>query len=204
MLKISNTKKSPPGNYRMTVPQTGVHLSHYDWDSFVKLYTDHLRANNIHLGVGWEDEMQNELCRQNPQWNGVCEESNPSKERVISNGDIRNFLTSVARIIENEVRGKDAFVPQEEAERRAAICAGCPNNEPTVNWCSTCPGNVIWAIGKFREAFKKPAPNMTSSLDDKLFSCKICGCANAVQIHISTECLTRVKDYEYPEHCWKK
>lgn len=189
----------------MTVPATGITLFHYDYTSFVNLYLANLRANSIPIGVGWEEEMQNELCRQNPQWKGVCEDREAKKDTRISNGDVRNFLSSVAKIIEKEVRGKDAFVSKEEAERRAAICAGCPRNQPTVNWCSHCPGNVIWAIGKFRTAFKKDAPDLTTSQDGKLYSCEVCGCANAVQIHILRDCLTHVNNqHQYPDHCWKR
>lgn len=204
MLLILDVKSCPNGKFRMIVPRTGVQLSHFEYQSFVNLYLNHLRQNNIPVGIGWEEEMQDELCRQNPQWKGVCQDANPPKNHRISNGDVRNFLTSVGRMIETEVKGGDAFVSQEEANRRAEICVACEKNRETINWCPNCPGSVVRSVKKFRDYFKGKSPDLTTPLDDKLKACEICGCSNAVQIHCSTAVLSHVKTREpYPSNCWK-
>lgn len=202
MLKISNVRSSPSGHFRIIV--NGQTLSHFDYDSIVNLYRAHMRERNLPLWPGWEEEFQDEMCRQNPQWKGVCVDANPPKEAKVSNADVRAFIESVGRMIENLGTGNESFVSNEEAVRRAEICVGCPKNSVTVNWCPNCPGSVVRAVKKFRDFFKGKSPDLTTPLDDKLLACEVCKCANATQIHLSTEILTHVKHQgDYPSHCWK-
>lgn len=204
MQKIGSTSVCPSGGYRIVVPQTGATIQHFEYVSFVNLYLNHLRERGLPQWPGWEEELQDELCRQNPHWKGVCQDANPSTVVEVSNGDVRAFLTSVGRMVEHLMTGQEVFVSQEEAERRAAICVGCPENTATVNWCPNCPGSVVREVKKWRDYFKGKSHELTSSQDDKLMACQVCKCANATQIHISTEILTHVKHQgDYPSHCWK-
>ncbi len=50
---------------------------------------------------------------------------------------------------------------------------------------------------------------MTTKADPMLQSCDLCGCQNAVQVHLSEEVLRKVSGMqglsadEFPEWCWK-
>jgi hypothetical protein len=204
MLKIINPKQSPNGHFTMTVPATGFRISHYDYTSFVNLYLGHLRDRGIQVEPNWEETMQDELCRQN-NWKGVCESIPENVEKPVSAADLKNFLKTVADLIDNAVYGEETFVAQEEANRRAAICKTCPENiHGIIQWCSFCPGGVLKALNKFFGYFRPRQTELTTPDDNHLFACRVCHCSNSAQVHVSTSILKRVKgDYQYPDHCWK-
>lgn len=205
MLKIINPKQSPHGHFTMTVPQTGLFISHYDYTSFVNLYLGHLRDRGIQVEPKWEEAMQDELCRQN-SWKGVCENVPDNPERLVSSSDVKNFLKTVADLIDSAVHGEETFVNQEEADRRAVICKNCPENtQGIIEWCSFCPGGVLRALNKFFGYFRPKKSDLTTPYDNDLFACRVCYCSNSAQVHVSTSVLKRVKgDYQYPDHCWKR
>lgn len=204
MQKLGSTSVCPAKGYKIIVPQTGVPIHHWEYASFISLYLNHLRERGLPIWPGWEEELQDELCRQNPHWKGICQEVNPVQVAEVSNGDVRAFLTSVGRMVEHLIKGEEVFVSQEEAERRAAICVACEKNSVTVNWCPNCPGSVVREVKKWRDRFKGKSRDLTSSQDDKLLACKVCKCANSTQIHLSQKILSSVKHQgDYPSNCWK-
>lgn len=87
-------------------------------------------------------------------------------------------------------------VPQEEATRRASICAGCPYNVAT----SGCGGCRLALAGLRSSILKGTTPH-----DDKLQACGVCGCDNSLQVHVPLEVLQQVRnDVVYPDFCWKR
>ncbi len=91
------------------------------------------------------------------------------------------------------VNGKFELVPQEEAERRAKICAACPHQINT-SGCWGCKGiaGMLPAI----------AGAKTTSYDQQLKACGICGCYNAVSVHLPVE-VQGGENLEFPDFCWK-
>lgn len=89
---------------------------------------------------------------------------------------------------------KFELVAQEEAERRAEICAKCPVQIPT-SGCWGCKGiaGLIPAI----------AGAKTTSFDPQLKACGVCGCYNAVSVHLPLSAQIDAS-LDFPSHCWKK
>lgn len=89
---------------------------------------------------------------------------------------------------------KFQLVSQEEAERRASICAACPQQIST-SGCWGCKGiaGMLPAIAGARK----------TSYDMQLKACGVCGCYNAVSVHIPLE-VQQDANLEFPDHCWKK
>lgn len=91
-------------------------------------------------------------------------------------------------------QAKFELVSQDEAERRAEICAKCPMQIST-SGCWGCKGiaGMLPAIAGARK----------TSYDPQLKACGVCGCYNAVAVHIPKE-VQGSDGLEFPEWCWKK
>lgn len=91
-------------------------------------------------------------------------------------------------------QGKLTTVPQEEAERRADICMRCPMQMST-SGCWGCKGiaGMLPAIAGARK----------TSVDAQLKACGVCGCYNAVAVHLPVD-VQGGDDLDFPEWCWKR
>jgi len=88
---------------------------------------------------------------------------------------------------------KFQLVDQEEAERRAKICAACPYQIAT----SGC-----WGCKGIAGMLPQIAGAKTTSYDQQLKACGVCGCYNAVSVHLPVD-VQGSDGLEFPSHCWK-
>jgi len=121
--------------------------------------------------------------------------------RVIRLDDIWGFFAKVKAWWNSE----DEPVTQEEANRRAAICASCPMNQTIYGLgCGSC-SNVLTRIGS--EVFSLIANKRTTS-DDGLKNCAVCACSLKVIVHAPLSVLNENQDperaSEWPLHCWRR
>jgi hypothetical protein len=89
---------------------------------------------------------------------------------------------------------KFELVAQEEAERRAEICAKCPMQIPT----SGC-----WGCKGIAGLLPQIAGAKTTSFDLQLSACGVCGCYNAVSVHLPLS-VQQDANLDFPSYCWKK
>jgi hypothetical protein len=100
--------------------------------------------------------------------------------------------------------GEDPFVTQEEADRRAAICASCEFNADLGFSCGACADRLFQMLGQiFRAPRKTP-------YDIHLGGCAICSCALKVAVWVPL----RVQqaglndelraEFRQVPYCWKK
>lgn len=138
------------------------------------------------MGFPFDDaDFQDELCRQNTAID-CSGRVIPPGERHMTIADVRRFMSSLSS-------WDGSFVDQEEAERRATICAGCPMNV-VVHGCKGCGGILKWVNEKL-------GGNATSK-DRALESCAVCGCYNAVSVWIPLEA-QNTDGLTFAEGCWK-
>jgi hypothetical protein len=91
--------------------------------------------------------------------------------------------------------GGHKLVSQEEAVRRAAICATCPYNVP-VSGCAVCRTS----IGVLRNKLMQVDPTPS---DAALNACGVCGCDLKTITHVPLETLQhRGLDYSKIDWCW--
>jgi hypothetical protein len=88
------------------------------------------------------------------------------------------------------------IVPQAEAERRATICANCPYNVG-LSGCGACRNTL--------SILRKELIQASTSQDDKLLACGVCGCDNTAQVHVPLDVLRKGTGHlDYPVGwCWK-
>jgi hypothetical protein len=91
------------------------------------------------------------------------------------------------------INGKFELVSQEEAERRAKICAACPHQIAT-SGCWGCKG-IAGMLPHIAGARK-------TSYDPQLKACGICGCYNAVSVHLPVD-VQGGEGLNFPDFCWK-
>lgn len=196
---------SPPGNWKIKVPKTGTEFKHYDYKAIQKAYTSHCNANGILLSPNWEEELLSEMCKQNPHWGNKCRPiaGKNVKRRRLSLTAVLSFLNMMRVWAESTLSGKAAFVTQDEAERRAGICANCPFNATLQFSCGACMGavlNLIQAIIGKRK----------TSMDDKLGACLVCSCSLKAAVHVPIDVQREglsdeiKQDFDQINYCWKK
>lgn len=190
MLKILTTGETPPGGWRhveshsgIPIPEKGILIR--DKEQFLRMIIAHRKATGGDLEIGWAERLDDELCQEHPNY--PCVEEGPPSERRLTLSDLKNFLHAASTFIDSGA----SFVPQEEAESRAAICARCPLNVP-VTGCFGCAGIANAAMDFIAQR--------KTEQDDKLQSCQICGCFMRVKVWMPKQS----DGQPYPEWCWQK
>lgn len=77
--------------------------------------------------------------------------------------------------------GPEGPEARDVAERRAAVCVQCPQNEPVVKWrdkfIEKTAQEIIVLLGALKDL------KVETSLDDKLGKCKACNCPMKAKVH---------------------
>ena len=116
------------------------------------------------------------------------------QKRLIGWRDIKAFFLKVASWWK-----AGECVSQDEADRRAAICAGCELNQTA--FLPGCPGCTNMAA----EVFKFIGGKKTAS-DAALKSCGHCGCQNSIIVWAPLDALVKNEAElpPVPARCWKR
>lgn len=189
--------------HRGSTPPTGyVFEVEHEGEKFVfqaSTKTDLLRQLRVwhsRKEVPWPGESEMEarvedfICRLTPP--GFCVGGDRPKVPFLSVPAIRD----ASKLMLNRViRGTKTLVPPEEAERRARICANCPQNLHGI--CTSCAGNEFhdifqWLIRRGRR----------TEFDQVLDTCYTCGCLLQAKVHVSLDELAKLEKHSYPENCW--
>lgn len=156
-----------------------------------------LRAWHADKGLEWpgeaemESRLEHYICQLIPA--GFCKNMAPGAGvPFFSSARIREQT----RLFANKaIRHPELRVPREEANRRARICAACPNNMHGI--CTSCAGNEFQDIfAMFKSA------GCTTDYDQVLDTCTACGCLLKTKVHVSIDLLSKLEQHEYPGNCW--
>lgn len=193
--RFINGGSSPPVGWVYEIKHDG---QTYVFQSAMRLgLMQQLRDWHASKGLAWPGDaemkarVEDYICQLSPK--GFCK-GGPDQPRVpfLSVNSIRDMT----RLILNRTfRGDAVLVPSEEAERRARICANCPQNLHGI--CTSCLGNEFqdvfrWLIARRRE----------TKLDSVLDTCGVCGCLLRAKVHVSLDELAKMDKKTYPENCW--
>ena len=196
---------SPSGGWKIKVPKTGIEFKHYDYKSICNAYRSHCNANGIFLTPRWEEEFISEMCKQNPHWGNSCTKINMKniQKRKISVSSVLSFLNMMKAWAQSTISGNSAFVSQEEAEKRASICASCPMNATLQFSCGACMSAVITLISSI-------IGNRKTERDKDLGACLVCSCSLKAAVHVPVDVQKESlpedikKEFDKITHCWKK
>lgn len=138
------------------------------------------------LMPGWQDRVCNEVC-DDPMMAANCADTGGS-ERQLTHADVKRFLQTVVKWS----AGGGNIVDSVESNRRAAICAACPQNV-AVRGCMGCST----VLPKLMALIK----NATTEYDEDLQGCNVCGCQLKAKVHLPEEVMVSGSN-EFPDHCW--
>lgn len=188
------------GGYSYKDPNSGMHIFGTTFAMVVQRVIEHRRANGYPIGLGLEDEIEEQLCLSYPNECSDAPEGIPRKKELT--------LTDVVngtRVMMSFTRNGNQTVSREEAERRAKICLGCPYNasfiKPCSGICQELKNIVNWVTD-----------NQGTQYDSKLYSCNICGCflQAAIWLRLEDQCVGVGEEmkpkFEYTRTkygCWK-
>ena len=202
MKSIVDTMLIPPGGWVYRQPESGVVIRGGSWNDLLENIKVHRISNNYPIGLKFREEIADALCREMPGGGDkYCEEPSdrvPQTQRKLGVGDLKNFL----RVLKKWKSQGFGFVSQDEAERRASICATagpggtpCPSNQPVAG-CLGCQG----IVGLLTDV----VGNRQTAFDKMLSGCQVCGCALKAAVHVPLQAQQAgTEGMEFPAHCWK-
>jgi hypothetical protein len=196
-MHLKSYNVGPPGGWRYTCPFCG------DPPVISVGITFHQLVQRVHQHYTNMNHPYGDLTAEIDA--GICASLSPADKvaycdmgvrhrEAVAWGEIYNFMMWLGKWL----LGGTQLVSQEEAERRASICASCPYNVPT-SGCATCRTS----IGVLRNKLMR----VSSSQDDKLEACGICGCDLKTIVHVPLETLSHrglEAEYQQVPWCWQK
>ena len=204
--RILDRNTTPPNGWRWVQPESGQEFRHYSRDAFFNDIQHHRLANGYPITPTWKEEIEDEICRANPEWGKevCCRTQVLGKRKPISFAAMQSFLNVVVGWLKGIAAGQDPFVSQEEANRRAAICAGCEYNVNLGFSCGSCADFLFRMVGR---VFRTPH---STPYDRHLGGCAICSCALSVAVWVPLEAQRAGLSDELKEEfrqipwCWKR
>lgn len=203
--KLINTSMVPPMKFSFTVPENGYKIENQmNLEDLYKKVQAHYNDNGIPLPSDWKDRVEDQICRRLPA--GWCKYSGDGSVKgftpLLTAEAILKGLKSLASMALNAAKGEEVYVSQEEAERRANICSRCYFNMQS-NFCGGCAaGQAITSL------VSKVKGSRTTSYDNQLQACGICGCRNSAIVHVNRNMLLNGEKNETtnsrPDWCWVK
>lgn len=182
-----NKTNCPPNGWWI-IWDDGEKIEGGDWDDLVAVCYKHIVSKGLVPPVDLARQVEYKLCdRISPSL--LCHPC----QRVQQTIGFMEIVRWVRAMYNFAINKKFELVPQEEAERRARICAACPHQIST-SGCWGCKGiaGLLPAIAGARK----------TEYDLQLKACGVCGCYNAVSVHIPLE-VQQDTSLKFPDFCWK-
>jgi hypothetical protein len=194
MALINSFRDVPPGGWKYVQPETGVWFHSDTFDSLVAKIKPHREYKGISV-ENLELDVQRQLCiRLDP---GHCRPEPGEDYRPVK--DLTASLTtgmalSLTKAVTAFLASGDPLVDKTEAERRAAICRGCPLNKPA----SLCSCSAVY---KIVEALV-PKDRKLGGIS----VCMACGCSLQAKANLPMSAITASlpPDLVVPPWCWQK
>lgn len=192
----------PPGGWRAKCPHCSYWIIAPTYPDWVEWIAKHNKANGHDF---WDYETQ--LCQSMPP--GVCSMENGAPgvgvQCEIGARELLAGGMAIASLLAEHAIGREVFVDQGEAERRAAICSRCSKNVH-LSGCSGCG-----AMQAAKGALSHIKGDRKTSTDPWLFGCCACMCDLQTIVHIRHDILRRgvtAQQDAFLEqaapHCWKR
>jgi hypothetical protein len=197
MALIKSFRDVPPGGWKYVQPETAVSFTSDNYEDLIRQIIPHRKYKNIpfesvHLDV------QRQLCSGlSTDW---CHTETDEVYRPVKDLTAR-MTTSMAVSVGKAVvaalaevaAGKSALVPVEEAQRRAAICRGCPFNKAS----SLCSCSAVYKAIEATIPKDRRQPGISV--------CMACGCSLQAKVNLQLDVVLASNQPEtvFPAHCWQ-
>lgn len=192
MKRPKDFTSSPKGGWRFKDPVTGIPHHQTHPMAFLQGIRTSRLANGHEVKGGYEHEVWDEVCRQNPSVPCVDDEM---PEIHMTADDVARFMVTL-----KEFAGRD-LVSDEEHRRRADICLRCPKMGHVK--CKSCG----WVSRTLTELLGGRKIHRPGELHKK--GCTACGCNLDSKTYYPLDVLKAVdqklgKQPEYWAECWMR
>lgn len=181
ILTIRQDKTQVPGGWEFFDPELGYHYQGkkqgpqtIPYESIDELISHIRRYREAYKKPMLENArllIHTYLCNK-PEVRPYCSQPPPIER------NLRSYITGAMVAIKTILKGKQGFCSQEEAERRASICA-------------QCPANSIFSLTSTQRQTDKVMLETTkefSTANDALLeTCGVCGCPLKAKVHFDLE-----------------
>lgn len=207
-MQLNTTGTCPPGGYRFFVSATGTWVpdptvrrgsGHLAMGDLLGELRAHYKANRADAPPDLQALVEDQMCRNLP--GGWCSEHGIPVHGAQGEGWAMDF-TRVKQGTETLLRwviSGGGYCDQPEAERRAAICAKCPQNTAIIG-CSSCSMPSLNAV------IESVRLGRHTSQDAVLQGCTVCGCSLRAKVWLPMGVLRSSTPGEqlsrFPSHCW--
>jgi hypothetical protein len=167
------------GIFDLNLPEKGIVGKGTQFQSLCNDIRRYRKANAIPIGLGFEDEVEREVCAKYP---AECNETDiriPDRNRRCTFDDV---ILGTKVMVRLKLSG-NKLVSHEEANRRAKICSTCPNNITPALPCGGVCGELANVINAIVGGNGTP-------FDPKLNSCAICCCYLSASVWVPLEVQT--------------
>lgn len=194
MKRPANEAIVPPGGrWKYLDPLTGTPFTTNNLTVLLQEVRAQRKANGFTIESGWEIEVLDGLCQQNPSI--LCLEAGV-QEIPMTGDDVKRFLLTL-----KEQVGKE-LVSDDEHRRRADICLTCPKLGHVA-----CTFPCGWVSGMLTELLGGRAIHRPAELHKR--GCTACGCNIDAKTYYPLDVLKTVdeklgKQPDYWEHCWMR
>lgn len=184
-------------------PVTKEVLTGVTWRLLLKEVAAYNKANGYPVGLDFENEVEQNVCVQQPS---ECIDETQAKPRIkrVTMSEVLRGTRFMGALVVNSILGRESpFVSQEEAERRAAVCSTCKFNETFKKPCSGL-------CAELKQIIELTTKGKRTPFDSDTAACSVCGCWTRVQVHFRLDLLDKgLNDVQRAQfdaipHCWKK
>ena len=182
----SNEIDGPPSGWSYRDKRTGILFRDNSLRAILSRVYIAWASNEIEIPENWQEVIKSEICEQHPDM--PCREAG-EEDVTFTFEDVVRFGTTIRNWI---AQGRQ-FVPQEESERRARICAKCPQNKP-IKVCLACNSATKWIAEKVGWP--------STSIDHEIRGCAVCHCLLRYKVHMDLDVIEN-GDLQFPSWCWQ-
>ena len=202
MTSVLRDIESPPGGWRVTVPQTGVTLTAPYAKTLRGKVIQHLVANGYEEDVedpDFDEWFEDAACVESGHPEPFCGQPLPpltEMQRLATPAKAVRFM----RVMWNWLQSGGKPVPKEEAKHRAAICMECPK-AGGMGGCWGCN----WLFRKLGRWIAKD-PDPVTFPKEKRFCLACGGCILELKTLVPNDILDKAEKGERPDYwekCWR-
>lgn len=194
-MNIISKKTLPSGGFSYvqpgfeSIPFPGMN----GWTQQVSSIVTFRKGNNLPRATAVEvaEDLEAYTCARLPR---ICRDHDGgSKKNDTSQPRKGPVARAVSGLVDKAKRGFNTIsswlgeggkpVPQELSELRGSICAQCPYNKPESGF--SVMGSVAATVKDWSEA--RAGLKLSTSHDDKLGICEICGCHLKLKVHVPAQ-----------------
>jgi len=176
MQKLIHPNIKPLGGYRFKDPDTGFdyNLKYRTFEELEQHVIRYRAQNSLGRIDNFRTVWEAYVCANTPGMRAKCCDVAENVKR-----SFEQYWSGAKAFIRSVIKGEEAFVEPDVAEERAKKCIDCNQNVRNIGHHHA----QFYSDGFIR----RQVGSRKTSVDDKLFTCKVCTCILKGKVHYNNE-----------------